>query len=63
MKSSELLKEFKRINSSVEVIEYETGNPQEPVPALNNFWLKVTTKHHGWLHVYINRDSKCLEWY
>ena len=63
MEASELLKEFKRINSSVEVIEYEVGDTNDPAPALDDFWLKVTSKQHGWLHVYINRDSKRLEWY
>lgn len=63
MKASELLNEFKRINSSVEVIAYEVGDANDSVPALDDFWLKVTTKHHGWLHLYINRDSKRLEWY
>lgn len=63
MEANELLKEFKRINSSVEVINYEVGDTNDPVPALDDFWLKVTTKHHGWLHVYINKDSKRLEWY
>lgn len=63
MEASELLNEFKRINSSVEVVSYQVGDANDPVLALDGFWLKVTTKHHGWLHVYINRDSKCLEWY
>ena len=58
-----LLDEFKRVNSSVKVIEFEQGDPIEPVPALEDFWLKITTAHHGWLHLYINKDSKKLEWY
>ena len=58
-----LLEEFKRVNSSVKVTGFEQGDPNETVPALNNFWLKITTEHHGWLHLYINKDSKNLEWY
>lgn len=63
MEAYDLLNEFKRINSSVKIIAFEIGDPSEQVPSENNFWLKVTTKNHGWLHLYINKDSGRLEWY
>lgn len=58
-----LLNEFKQINNSVEVVSYEVGDQSESVPAVDGFWLKVTTKNHGWLHVYYNKETGYVEWY
>lgn len=58
-----VMKKFEVANPSVEVLEVELGSREENVPALADLWFKVTTKEHGWLHVYLNRDTKEVEWY
>ncbi|WP_300854632.1 hypothetical protein [uncultured Clostridium sp.] len=59
-----VLDEFIKINSSVEILDVEPCDLDDTsVPADRGWWLKVTTKNHGWLHVYINKNTGELEWY
>lgn len=58
-----VMEKFKVANPSVEVLKIEIGSREENVPALADTWFKVTTKEHGWLHVYLNRDTQEVEWY
>lgn len=58
--------EFTGTNTSVQVTNVEIGNEvstDEISIAQCGFWLKVTTKDHGWLHVYLNKDTGQVEWY
>lgn len=58
--------EFTSTNTSVEVVSVEIGNhvSDDVVPSAHSqFWLKVTTKDHGWLHVYLNKETQRVEWY
>lgn len=60
----ELLNEFMKLNDSVEVIDVEHGDLDDTsVPAAQGRWLKVTTRNHGWLHVYYNKNSGEVEWF
>ena len=55
---------FQDHNSTVKVEEFEIGVDEDLSPiALDGFWVKVTTKAHGWLHVYFNKNNGQLEWY
>ena len=55
---------FQDHNSTVKVEEFEIGVDEDLSPiALDGFWVKVTTKDHGWLHVYFNKNNGQLEWY
>lgn len=58
-----LLDEFSRVNSSVEIVNCERGDENEPVPAHRRWWLRITTREHGWLHLYLNYETAELEWY
>lgn len=58
--------EFTSTNTSVEVVKVEIGNVvSDDVVSVahSQFWLKVTTKEHGWLHVYLNAETQSVEWY
>lgn len=60
-----IMDEFEKANPTVEVVDVRIGNNvlDDIVRAYGDFWLKVTTKDHGWLHVYLNKDTWKIEWY
>lgn len=59
-----ILDEFMKINSSVVILDVEPGDQDDTsVPCDRGRWLKVITKNHGWLHVYLNKYTGKLEWY
>lgn len=58
--------EFTSVNQAVQVVDVKIGNvvSDDVVPSAHaQFWLKVTTKDHGWLHVYLNKKTQTVEWY
>lgn len=57
-----LIEDFKKANKTVKVMSWELGEGELP-HAYKGLWLRVTTKDHGWLHVYYNNEKMNVEWY
>lgn len=62
-KAEGMIKLFNEINSSVEVTDWQIVYDADAVPGDDDFYVRLETKHHSWLHLYINKNSKRLEWF